>query len=64
MEYNFGECKKCKKKAVTAINAGDMPLCAYHYVEQEEESCLKSLLQHEIDEEGKITEDKKNPIRN
>jgi len=55
---DFGKCKKCKNKAVTAINAGETPLCAYHYVEQEDNECLKARLQSDIDEYGKIKEHK------
>ncbi len=55
---NLGKCKKCGKKAITAINAGETPLCAYHYIEQEDEECLKALLEQEIEEDEKITEPK------
>lgn len=55
---DFGKCKKCSKKAVTAIDAGDVFLCAYHYVKQEDDECLKARLQSDIDEHGRIKEDK------
>ena len=55
---NLGKCKKCKRKAITAIDAGETPLCAYHYVKQEDEECLKARLQSDIDEYGKIKEHK------
>lgn len=55
-DFDFGKCKKCKKRAVTAIDAGKIPLCAYHYVKQEDEGCLRSYLKEEIDSHGKITE--------
>ncbi len=55
---DFGKCVKCKKKALIAIDAGKTPLCAYHYVEREDEECLKSFLQSEIEEYGKIKKPK------
>ena len=54
----LGKCKKCGKEAVTAIDAGETPLCAYHFVKQEDEECLKSSLLRDIDEHGKIKEHK------
>lgn len=58
MDDYFGRCKKCNKKAVTAINAGDTPLCAYHFIKQEDDECLVSRLKEQIDEMGKIMEEK------
>lgn len=49
---------KCRKRAVTAIEAGQTPLCAYHFVKAECEECLKALLVQEIEEKGKIAESK------
>ncbi len=57
-DYDFGKCQKCGKDAVTAINAGETPLCPFHYIEQEDEECLKALLCQEIDKKGKIDESK------
>lgn len=57
-DYDFGKCQKCDKDAVTAINAGETPLCPFHYIEQEDEECLKALLCQEIDKKGKIDESK------
>ena len=54
---DFGKCKKCGKEAVTIID-GEIPLCPFHYIEQEDEECLKALLCQEIDEKGKIDEPK------
>ena len=46
----------CDHPAVTAIEAGDKPLCGYHYVLQEDEACLKAHLQADIQEFGTIME--------
>ena len=54
----FGKCKKCKKEAVIAINAGKISLCAYHYVKQEDEECLKAFLLNDIEQFNKIKLDK------
>lgn len=55
-EFKFGNCQKCGKEAVTALNAGKTPLCAEHYVEQEDENCLISRLKLGISETGKVDE--------
>ena len=54
----LGKCKKCEKKAVTAIDAGETPLCGKHYVAQADEECLKSSLLNDISCYGKIKEHK------
>ena len=53
---NFGKCEKCDKDAITQI--ADASLCPFHYIEQEDDECLKALLCQEIDEKGKINESK------
>lgn len=50
------KCNKCGKMAVTAVDSGDTPLCAYHFVIQEDDICLRALLMGEIYEKGKVTE--------
>ena len=55
-DFEFGNCMKCGKKAITAINAGETPLCPFHYIEQEDDECLRAYLRHRIDEIGKIDE--------
>ena len=56
MGYDLGQCERCNKKAITATEAGERPLCAYHYIEEEDEACLEAILGEDIDEHGKITE--------
>jgi len=58
MGFEDGKCSKCNcnQNAVITINAGETLLCAYHYIKLEDDNCLKSMLQEEIDEEGKISE--------
>ena len=51
----FGTCEKCNKKAVISVNAGKTNLCAYHYIKQENISCLKALIKTDILEDNKIT---------
>ena len=54
---NLGKCTKCEERAVIALKAGEEPLCAKHYVEQEDEGCLEAFLQsfegREITEQDK-----------
>jgi len=55
----LGVCAKCSRSAQTAIQAGEVPLCAYHYVEQADEECLRSRIQSGILSAGKVDEPKK-----
>lgn len=55
-DFDFGKCKKCNKEAVTQVE--NVSLCPFHYIEQEDEGCLRALLCQEIDEKGKIDESK------
>lgn len=48
------KCKKCDGNVVIYVDAGDTPLCAFHYVKQEDEECLKASLYNEISLFGKI----------
>lgn len=52
-DFYLGQCAKCNKKAIIAIDAGELPLCAYHFVEQEDDECLKAFFQSLINEKGK-----------
>lgn len=53
MEKN---CNYCKRKAVTFVDAGNTPLCAFHFVKLEDEECLKARLLNDISEYNKIKE--------
>ena len=55
MEKN---CKHCTKPSVIFVDSGETSLCAFHYIKQEDQDCLKAYLLSEIDLKGKITESK------
>lgn len=44
------KCIKCNSKAVISIGF-ERPLCVRHYVKEEEDECLKALLESNPDEE-------------
>ena len=56
MDKELLKCKICDKKALKIVEAGELNLCAEHYVEKEDEESLKAYLSLDIDENGKITE--------
>lgn len=51
------QCAQCDRPAVIIINAGDTPLCGYHYVLQKDDACLLAHLRREISEYGEILYD-------
>lgn len=57
-DVKLTKCKICGKKAAKIVEGGETQLCAKHYVEQEDEECLKADLQMDIEDHGKIIEPK------
>jgi len=57
-QHNFGKCKYCTKSAITALNAGAIPVCSHHFIKGQDEGCLTSMLLEQIDQNNKIIEDK------
>ena len=52
----FGKCNKCEMDAITEV--ADVPLCPFHFIEQEDDECLRAYLCHRIDKIGRIDEPK------
>jgi len=49
-------CKYCSRPSVTALSAGELPVCEWHYVDHVDVECLRASLLGDIDEFGRIVE--------
>ena len=52
------KCSYCDQMAIIILDAGELPLCAFHYINNEDDVCLITKLKEQIEEHGNITDDK------